>query len=205
MRRVIAIISLTCLTNCATQPLTRPVLEQVTGDRFITDLRYHTADNFAKMDFYGPIHLDACYVLPETHRALMKLVPELKKRRLKIVFWDCFRPISVQWKMWKLVPDPRYVADPHTGSNHNRGAAVDITLAHERGTRLEMPTAFDSFESMAHGDYVCPSNERVRCVNRDLLKSLMKSVGLEVLPTEWWHFQLPDAAKYPVADEFERH
>jgi len=181
-----------------------PVLESVFGNRFIVDLRYHTADNFAKTDFYGPAHIDSCFVLPEAARALMKLVPELQKRKLKIVFWDYFRPISVQWKMWKLVPDPRYVADPHTGSNHNRGAAVDMTLAHEDGTRLEMPTAFDSFEPTAHGDYVCPPNEKVRCENRELLKSLMTKVGFEVLPTEWWHFQLPGAEKYPVGDRFEK-
>ena len=98
------------------------------------------------------------------------------------------------------MPDSRYVADPKVGSNHNRGAAIDITLAREDGTLLEMPTSFDSFESKAHMDYSCPPAENARCKNRDELVALMKGVGLDVLSTEWWHFQLPDAAKFPVRD-----
>jgi len=30
--------------------------------------------------------------------------------------------------MWKIVPNPSYVAVPSKGSIHNRGGAVDITL-----------------------------------------------------------------------------
>jgi D-alanyl-D-alanine dipeptidase len=175
-------------------------LVKLEDERFILDLRYKTPDNFLKTDVYGPLGLDACYVLPELKEKVIKLVPELRKRGLKLIFWDCFRPLSIQRKMWALVPDARYVADPKTGSNHNRGCAIDLTLATEDGKPLEMPTAFDSFERKAHLDFKCPPEEKARCENRELLIELMKRAGLAPLPTEWWHFQLPDAAKYPVRE-----
>jgi D-alanyl-D-alanine dipeptidase len=29
----------------------------------------------------------------------------------------------------------------------------------------------------------------------------MKAAGFVGMPTEWWHFDAPDAAKYPLSDE----
>ena len=55
--------------------------------------------------------------------------------------------------MWKIFPQPGYVADPSKGSNHNRGAAVDLTLAEPDGGWVEMPTPFDSFTPAAHQGY----------------------------------------------------
>ena len=34
--------------------------------------------------------------------------------------------------------------------------------------------------------------------NRALLEDLLCSVGLEGLPHEWWHFNLPNAWEYPL-------
>ena len=71
------------------------------------------------------------------------------------LFWpeevyDCYRPMAVQHKFWKLVPDERYVANPAKGSRHNRGAAVDLTLVDRSGQELPMPTPFDDFTDKAH-------------------------------------------------------
>jgi D-alanyl-D-alanine dipeptidase len=102
--------------------------------------------------------------------------------------------------MWKLVPDSRYVANPATGSNHNRGAAIDVTLADESGNRLEMPTGFDAFGPAAHQEFECPPSRIKACENRDLLYDLLHSAGLSPIPTEWWHFQLPRASKLPLLE-----
>jgi D-alanyl-D-alanine dipeptidase len=40
--------------------------------------------------------------------------------------------LDIQKKMWKIVSNPEYVANPAKGSVHNRGA-VDITLLTQQG------------------------------------------------------------------------
>ncbi len=105
----------------------------------------------SKKNVYKDFGLDACYVHLDLYKALQKLEKTLAAKKLKLVFWDCWRPLTVQQAMWKLVPDARYVANPKSGSNHNRGIAMDVTLAKEDGTYLEMPTPFDDFTGSPSG------------------------------------------------------
>jgi D-alanyl-D-alanine dipeptidase len=99
--------------------------------------------------------------------------------------------------MWQLMPKPGYVANPFAGgSHHNRGAAVDLTLVDANGHELEMPTGFDTFTERAHQFSKEPTP--TQRANRLLLRMVMEKVGLVPIRTEWWHFQLPDAKKYPI-------
>ena len=87
---------------------------------------------------------------------------------------------------WALVPDPRFVADPKTGSRHNRGNAVDVTLVDAKGRELDMPTGFDDFSPRAgHGETRLPA--RV-IENRRLLAETMEKTGFRRLQSEWWHY-----------------
>jgi D-alanyl-D-alanine dipeptidase len=63
----------------------------------------------------------------KTVKALVKANEIFKKQGLRIKLFDCYRPLDIQKKMWKIVSNPEYVADPAKGSIHNRGGA-DITL-----------------------------------------------------------------------------
>jgi D-alanyl-D-alanine dipeptidase len=173
------------------------LLTVIEGDRFILDLRYNSENNFLKQNVYQEFGLNQCRALRRVKQGLLKIETELRKRKLKLVLLDCYRPLSVQKKMWKIKPEPGYVADPAKGSNHNRGIALDVTLAHEDGTRLLMPTEFDDFTKKAHRKYKCSKEEVERCANRKLLETLMKDAGLKGLPTEWWHFQIPEAFTHP--------
>ena len=173
-------------------------LKKLTGARFIPDLKYAGTDNFLGKDVYTPFGLDACYVHPEAHERLMRLVPFLEKENMRLVLYDCYRPLEVQKAMWEILPDGRYVADPAKGSLHNRGVAVDCALADEGGTPLEFPTPFDSFSEQAWQSYACPAENPVPCRNREKLNALMRSAGFMTIRTEWWHFQLPGAKKYPL-------
>jgi D-alanyl-D-alanine dipeptidase len=173
------------------------VLVDMQGPFFVLDLRYNTADNFLKKNVYADFKLSRCYVHRDLAERLDKLAPLLRKNDLKLVFWDCYRPLAVQKAMWKIVPDARYVADPQKGSNHNRGIAVDVTLADKDGARIDMPTGFDDFSVKAAPSYRCASEEKQKCRNRDRLTDLMGLVGLKPLSTEWWHYQLPTKG-YPV-------
>ena len=176
----------------------RTGLKKVEGDRFILDLKYRSTDNFLHKDVYSDFGIEACYVHLDVHEKLMQLAPELQKKGLRLVLFDCYRPLEVQEAMWKIMPDAKYVANPKTGSLHNRGVAIDCALADEQGAYLEFPTAFDSFEKKAWQAYICPDNAKMPCDNRETLKQLMLSVGLSPITSEWWHFQLKDAKKYPL-------
>lgn len=178
-------------------------LTSIEGERFILDLKYNSRDNFLKRNLYRDFKLEKCWAVDELANRLKKLIPILSQKKLKLVLWDCYRPLEVQKALWKLVPDARYVADPKVGSNHNRGAAIDVALADETGGLRSFPTPFDDFTYRASPKYQCSEEEKAKCQNRDELIELMKRVGLEVFPTEWWHFQLPKAETLSVIKNFE--
>jgi zinc D-Ala-D-Ala dipeptidase len=173
-------------------------LVKVQGDRFITDLKYNSDDNFLHKNVYAMFGVNVCYVHPEVYKKLMKLAPLLEKMKLKMVFFDCYRPLEVQEAMWKILPDTKYVANPKTGSNHNKAIALDCGLADETGKYLEFPTMFDSFEKKAWLDYECADDEVIKCQNRETLKKLMEDAGFKSQRTEWWHYQLENSKAYPI-------
>jgi len=181
----------------------KPSLVPLEGPSFQLDLRYATEGNFLKNNVYRDFGLDRCWVHPDLAAKLNRLAPLLEAKGLKLVLWDCWRPLAVQRAMWALVPDPRYVADPKTGSNHNRGVAVDVSLAKADGTPVAMPTAFDDFSPAAAAKASCKPEHSSLCSNRGLLFELMAQVGLKPLASEWWHFQLPNANRYPIVEALD--
>lgn len=176
-------------------------LVPVDSERFITNLKYNTEDNFLKKNVYREFNLTGCYLHQDLAQKIHSLETILSQKKLKLIFFDCFRPLAVQQAMWKIVPDARYVANPKSGSNHNRGVAVDLTLADEQGVPLPMPSEFDDFSSKAAVKYACSTVDQQKCDNRDLLIRIMASVGLNPIATEWWHFQHSQAASYPLIQD----
>ncbi len=163
----------------------------------VVDLRYATADNVMKKAVYPPSA--RCLVVKELADALVAASKQLERKGLGLKVWDCYRPLSVQWELWKVMPQRGYVADPRTGSHHNRGAAVDLTLVTKDGAELEMPSPYDTFGRPAHHWYKGGSEASKK--NRQTLRDLMEAVGLERNPMEWWHYQLVDAVRWPLRDE----
>jgi D-alanyl-D-alanine dipeptidase len=161
----------------------------------IIDLKYATKDNFTGQIVYP---VNKCYLREEVAKKLSKVQKKLNKIGLGLKVWDAYRPLSVQYKFWELVPDPRYVADPKTGSNHNRGAAVDVTLVDSKGKELLMPTKFDDFSEKASGSYMDLPEEAIK--NRELLKKYMTEEGFEAFASEWWHFNDKNIKNYPILD-----
>ncbi|HEV8283238.1 MAG TPA: M15 family metallopeptidase [Chitinophagaceae bacterium] len=149
------------------------------------DLRYATINNFMHQQFYKNTDL-AFLRLPVVY-ALAKVQQELNEKGLSLKIWDAYRPYHVTVKMWELIKDDRYVADPKKGSGHNRGIAVDLTIIDKAtGSELNMGTGFDSFSDTAHQDFMNLPTEILR--NRSLLKTTMEKYGFKALNTEWWHF-----------------
>ena len=120
-------------------------------------------------------------------RAVGRVQQELNEKDLSLKIWDAYRPYSVTEKMWELIKDERYVADPKKGSGHNRGIAVDLTIIDRTtGKELDMGTGFDNFTDTAHQTFKNLPLEILN--NRGLLKTVMEKNGFVAMETEWWHF-----------------
>jgi len=162
---------------------------------FAYDMRYATDNNFLKAKVYDCAE---CYTRVKTAKALLAANLEFKKKGVKIKFYDCYRPNDVQYKMWKIVPNPQYVANPVKGSIHNKGGAVDITLVTLDGEALDMGTDFDFFGKRAYHDNLDLPEEVLE--NRKLLKETMEKYGFWSIRTEWWHYNLSAASNDKVAN-----
>ena len=110
---------------------------------FVFDMKYATADNFLKEKVYP---CDECFLRVKTVKALLEANKSFLKKGYKIKLYDCYRPKAIQKKMFQLVPDPNFVANPKKGSIHNRGGAVDISLVDSLGVEVNMGTKFDFFD-----------------------------------------------------------
>ncbi len=163
---------------------------------FVYEMKYATKDNFLKDKLY---ECDNCLLRYKTARKIIKANNSFKKLGLKIKFFDCYRPLTIQKKMWEIYPDARYVANPKKGSNHNRGSAVDITLINvSTGKELEMGTPFDYFGNKAHHAYI--NLPKTVLENRKLLKSTMESNSFKSITSEWWHYNLINSYRFKVSD-----
>ena len=161
---------------------------------FMYDMRYATEDNFLQAKVYD---CDECYLRYKTVKALLKANEAFQKKGYTIKIFDCYRPLDIQKRMWKIVPNPKYVADPSKGSIHNRGAAVDITLIDSAGKDLDMGTPFDFFGKESAHTY--DKLAVTILANRFLLKTIMEENGFKAFTSEWWHYDLI-AEKFPVAN-----
>ena len=151
---------------------------------FVYELKYATPDNFLKQAVYD---CGECYLRKSTAEALVKANEAFKQLGYRIKLFDCYRPLSVQKKMWKILPGTHYVANPAKGSKHNRGAAVDLTLVDAKGKELNMGTPFDFFGKEAHHTYTQHSKEVLE--NRKLLKETLDKFNFKSIYSEWWHYE----------------
>ncbi|MBO0330223.1 M15 family metallopeptidase [[Muricauda] lutisoli] len=165
------------------------------SEDFAYDMRYATENNFLKAKVYDCAE---CYTRVKTAKALIEANKDFREQGVKIKFFDCYRPNSVQYKMWEIVPNPQYVANPDKGSIHNKGGAVDITLVDMEGNELDMGTDFDYFGKRAYHDNLDLPQEILD--NRKLLKETMEAHGFWSIRTEWWHYNLSAATNDPVAN-----
>jgi len=162
---------------------------------FVYDMKYATSDNFLKAKVYDCAE---CFLRLKTVKALIEANIELMKMGYKIKIFDCYRPLDIQKRMWKIVPNPEYVANPSKGSIHNRGGAVDITLVDANGIELDMGTTFDFFGIEASHNYQNLSQEIKS--NRELLKTTMIKYGFNSFDSEWWHYNLKSALNDKVSN-----
>ena len=160
------------------------------------ELMYATAENFTGQPIYD---FSDAFLRYGTIQKLLAVSEELAKQGLYLKIWDGFRPVSAQFALWEVCPDPTYVADPTRGhSSHSRGNTVDLTLVDADGLELEMPACFDDFSARADRDYSdCTEGA---AANALLLQNTMEKHGFQGYYGEWWHFS--DTESYPVEESF---
>jgi D-alanyl-D-alanine dipeptidase len=171
-------------------------LLQIPG--IILDLRYASTDNFIHKKLY-PENTKNSFLRKPAYQALKDVARDLDSLGLSLVIFDAYRPYAVTVEIWIQVKNENYAANPAKGSGHNRGVAVDLTLADSKThQRLPMPTDFDSFSDSAHQDFMHSDSSRM--ANRKLLKQMMEKHGFIPLSTEWWHFSWPHPENFEVLD-----
>ena len=161
----------------------------------LTDMRYATPNNFLKQAVYSKAR---CLLRGPVARSIQRAQEKLKTQGYGLKLYDCYRPLSVQKAMWKIFPDGRYVANPATGSRHNRGAAVDVTLVDSQGRDLEMPSEFDEFSDRAHRN--SPTMTDTARKHVQILTTALEAQGLTTIDSEWWHYDESNWRRYGVLD-----
>ena len=162
------------------------------------DIRYATTNNFMGDVFYSSAH---AFMQRPAAEAVARAHNKLKSMGFGLLIHDAYRPWYVTKMFWEATPDSLkdFVADPASGSRHNRGAAVDLTLYDlKTGNPVEMTGGYDEFSERSFPTY--PGGTTIQRWRRDLLKSVMEAEGFRVYNVEWWHFDYKDWRRYPVSN-----
>jgi D-alanyl-D-alanine dipeptidase len=162
----------------------------------VLDIRYATSDNLMHHPVYT---LPVAFLRRPAAEALRSVAEELRPLGYGLKVFDGYRPYKVTVQFYEAYHDSNFVASPYTGSRHNRGCAVDLTLVDlATGKEPEMPTGYDAFTKEAAADYAGASPAALQ--NRKVLQDAMLRHGFLLYPSEWWHFDFSGWKNYPVTD-----
>lgn len=165
----------------------------------VIDLRYATDNNFTKSVLYDTMR--NAYLQEVVAQRLSDVQSFLSsiKPGYRLVVYDAMRPRSVQQRMWDLLDSipfgerVKFVSNPKSGSVHNYGAAVDVSILNEKGETLDMGAGYDDMRHIAYPMYedsfkLLGLLTQQQIENRVLLRKVMRRKGFINIPTEWWHF-----------------
>ena len=162
------------------------------------DIRYAGSNNFLGK----PVYKEArAFLQRPAAEALLAAHKDLARAGYGLMIHDGYRPWAITKSFWDMTTgfQREFVADPKTGSKHNRGCAVDLTIYDlATGTVVEMPGGYDEMTPRSYPDY--PGGAPEARAKRDLLRKAMESHGFTVESNEWWHFNYKDWTAYPILD-----
>ncbi|MHB1128191.1 MAG: M15 family metallopeptidase [Bacillota bacterium] len=165
----------------------------------IVEIKYATTDNFTGIVLYES---EKAKLRKPVAEKLKNAQRQFREMGYSLKVWDAYRPPEVQFKLWEIQPDARFLVNPTKGfSNHSRGTAIDVTLVDNNGNELPMPSEFDFFGKEANRDYseVTPG----KAANAKLLEKVMVKNGFTSIWNEWWHFDDAGSKQYPVIEKYE--
>ncbi len=162
------------------------------------DIRYATTNNFTGAVFYQQ---PRAFMQRPAAEAVARANQRLKQRGLGLLIHDAYRPWFVTKMFWDATPGDLkdFVANPATGSRHNRGCAVDLTLYDlETGEPIQMVAGYDEFSPRSFPMY--PGGTSRQRWYREALRRAMEAEGFTVYEFEWWHFDYKDWTKYRIGN-----
>jgi D-alanyl-D-alanine dipeptidase len=162
------------------------------------DVRYASTDNFMSAVFYDE---PRAFLQRPAAEALVRAHRLLRESGYALLVHDAYRPWYVTKMFWDATPEEHkiFVANPASGSRHNRGSAVDVTLYDlETKQPVQMVGGYDEFSERSYARY--PGGTSRQRWLRDLLRRSMESEGFSVYEFEWWHFDHADWAEYPISN-----
>ena len=163
------------------------------------DIRYATTNNFMNSVFYED---SRAFLQRPGADAVARAQRALAPYGYGLLIHDGYRPWYVTKMFWDATPTHQreFVANPASGSRHNRGAAVDLSI-YDLVTRepIEMPSSYDEFSHRSYSDY--PGGTARQRWHRDLLRRVMEAEGFTVNAGEWWHFDHRDWTEYGIQNE----
>ena len=162
------------------------------------DIRYATTNNFTGAVFYNQAR--ALMQRPAAE-ALVRASVRLKEWGVGLLVHDAYRPWHVTKMFWDATPGEMkdFVANPSSGSRHNRGCAVDLTLYDLRtGKPIEMVAGYDEFSTRSFPLY--PGGTSRQRWYRELLRRNMEAEDFTVYQYEWWHFDYKDWKSYRIGN-----
>jgi len=160
------------------------------------DVRYAGTNNFMGSRMYEEAR---AFLQRPAAEALVRVHRALADDGLGIVVYDGYRPWYVTKMFYEATPLSmrHFVANPESGSRHNRGCAVDIGLFDRAtGEILSMPSGYDEFSERAYPGY--SGGTREARANRALLIAAMEREDFTVNQYEWWHFDYVDWPDYRI-------
>jgi len=162
------------------------------------DIRYAGANNFLGKPVYKE---SRAFLQRRAAEALLKAHQQLARNGYGLLIHDGYRPWAITKLFWDMTSgfQREFVANPATGSKHNRGCAVDLTMYDlATGLVVEMPGGYDEMTPRSYPDY--PGGAPEARAKRDLLRQAMEGHDFTVEPNEWWHFNFKDWKEYPILD-----
>lgn len=193
---------------------------EIRGEPFIIDMMYAGLNNnMTGRAVYAEIGLgNRAFVHRDMWKVLQKAIPALERLNLKMKICDAGRPVIAHRILTEIIPIKGFFALEPEKSQHCHGTAVDVCLCTPDGQELAYPTRVDAYEAQiaqeaqqgktsklteqlkkARHDYEAPEL-KTEISNRQQLKELMESIGLQSIPHEWWHYNLPGGLEYPLFD-----
>lgn len=176
------------------------LVELITLDPTIAlDIRYATTNNFMGEVFYSE---PRAFLQRPAAEALVRASAWLRDRGYGLLVHDGYRPWYVTKMFWDATPEELkiFVADPASGSRHNRGCAIDLTLYDlQTGEPITMTGGYDEMSPRSYPDY--PGGTELQRWHRELLREAMEAQGFAVYEAEWWHFDYEDWRSYRIGNE----
>lgn len=165
----------------------------------LLDIRYATDNNFLGTPFYSSAR---AFLQRPAAEALVRVHQALEPLGYGLLIHDAYRPWYVTKMFYDATPEQSrgFVANPASGSKHNRGCAVDLTLYdRSTGKPVQMVAGYDEFSERGGADY--PGGTARQRWHRLLLRRVMEDQGFAVISNEWWHFDFKDWRSYPIGNQ----